>query len=130
SHRADSSLRRAFEDQGLTPRITCTARDADLIKTYVRTGLGVGILAEMAMLPQDNADLTVLPVVWLLPTCTTYLLLRRDRLLRDFTSAFITTLPPQLDRFDLRRSLLDEANFKRPPPPHWRDQLATDNRPG
>ena len=44
------------------------SRDADLIKTYVREGLGVGILAEMALLPDDASDLVVLEVaVELLP---------------------------------------------------------------
>lgn len=122
THRPDSSMRRAFENKGFVPKIACTARDADLIKTYVRTGLGVGILAEMAIMPQDDADLTVLSLAGLLPQCTTYLLLRGDRLLRDFTAQFITTLAPQLDEHDLRRSLSGDTSFQWPEPPHWRDK--------
>ena len=47
SIRADSSLQRAFAGAAVTPQIAMTARDANLIKTYVRAGLGAGLLAEM-----------------------------------------------------------------------------------
>src|SRR5687768_9414583 len=46
-----SSLNEAFAKTGLTPNVAITARDADVIKTYVRLGLGVGIVASMAMVP-------------------------------------------------------------------------------
>jgi len=51
---ADSSLNQAFRDQGLTPKFAITARDADVIKTYVRAGMGVGILAEIQHSIQVN----------------------------------------------------------------------------
>jgi len=106
SRAADSSLRRAFNDAGLTPEISVTARDADLIKTYVRTGLGVGIVAEMAVDASDY-DLVALPARGLFPTCTTWLLIRRDRVLRDYAEALIRTLIPDIDLRDLRRALHD-----------------------
>ncbi|MBL0029274.1 MAG: LysR family transcriptional regulator [Rhodanobacteraceae bacterium] len=106
SRAADSSLRRAFQDAGLAPDISVTARDADLIKTYVRTGLGVGILAEMAVDGSDG-DLVALPARGLFPTCTTWLLIRKDRVLRDYTEALIRTLIPEIDLRDLRRALTD-----------------------
>ncbi|MDN5865725.1 MAG: LysR substrate-binding domain-containing protein, partial [Gammaproteobacteria bacterium] len=71
--RAESSMRRAFGREGLEPQVICTARDADLIKTYVRAGLGVGILAEMALRDEDRRDLQVLDIGNLLPECTTWL---------------------------------------------------------
>ncbi|HQW81438.1 MAG TPA: LysR substrate-binding domain-containing protein, partial [Pseudomonadota bacterium] len=108
SRAADSSLRRTFHDSGLTPDISVTARDADLIKTYVRTGLGVGILAEMAVDVSDT-DLVTLSVRGLFPTCTTWLLIRKDRVLRDYTEALIRTLIPSIDLRDLRRALADDA---------------------
>src|SRR5699024_5032379 len=49
SDRPDSSLMSSFAGENLTPRIAFTARDADVIKTYVRMGMGVGILASMAL---------------------------------------------------------------------------------
>ena len=106
SRAADSSLRRAFTEAGLSPEISVTARDADLIKTYVRTGLGVGILAEMAVNASDT-DLVALPARGLFPTCTTWLLIRKDRVLRDYAEALISTLIPGIDLRDLRRALHD-----------------------
>ena len=44
----ESSFKRAFREQGLEPRVVFTARDADIIKTYVRMGMGVGVIASMA----------------------------------------------------------------------------------
>ena len=117
-----SSLRKTFQAENLEPRIACTARDADLIKTYVRAGLGVGILAEMAILPEDYTDLEVRCIDNLLPTCTTYVLVRPDRLLRDFTVAFISLLAPQLERRKLPRMLDVDEPEGFPKPIHWRDE--------
>jgi LysR family cys regulon transcriptional activator len=52
-----SELDTAFNRAGLTPRIVFTATDADVIKTYVRLGLGVGVIASMAVDPVSDPDL-------------------------------------------------------------------------
>lgn len=119
SLRADSSLRHAFAAAGLIPNFACTARDADLIKTYVRAGLGVGILAEMAMTPEDAADLRVLELADLLPECTAWLVLRRDRVLRDYATALVELVAPQIDGRELRRVLAGNATAQWPLPPTW-----------
>ncbi|HET7369984.1 MAG TPA: LysR substrate-binding domain-containing protein [Gammaproteobacteria bacterium] len=119
--RPDSSLRRAFGHAGLRPRIACTARDADLIKTYVRAGLGVGVLAEMAWLPEDAADLRMVAIDGLLPECISWLLVRNDRLLRDYALAFIRALAPHVDRHDLRRAFEGGESVEWPEPPGWRE---------
>jgi DNA-binding transcriptional LysR family regulator len=54
SQRPESSLRRAFAAQGLEPQLAMTAHEGDLLKTYVRAGLGVAILAEMAVSAIDD----------------------------------------------------------------------------
>lgn len=128
STRAESTLRRAFSAAGIEPQIAITARDADLIKTYVRNGLGVGVLAEMAMLDSD-ADLRALPADGLFPVCTTWLVLRRDRVVRDYALDFAAALAPQADRCDLRR-LLDagDAAPAWDSPPLWRERTATQQR--
>lgn len=118
---AESSLRRAFVDAGCDLKLAVTARDADLIKTYVRAGLGVGILAEMALGPDDRKDLCVLPAAGLLPTCTTWIVLKRDRVQRDFALELITRLAPQIDHRDLVRVVQGAASADWPEPPHWRD---------
>ena len=55
-----SSLPALFETAGLSLDVALTARDSDVIKTYVRIGLGVGILARLAIDPVTDGDLTVL----------------------------------------------------------------------
>ncbi len=121
SLKPESSLRRAFEAEGLFPRITMTASDADLIKIYVRAGLGIGILAEMAILPGDT-DLLSLPADHLLPQCTTWIVLRRETVLREYVLDFIHTLAPHLDRRDITRALAGSAPQCWPEAPHWRDR--------
>jgi DNA-binding transcriptional LysR family regulator len=122
SVRPESSLRQAFVAAGLKPQITMTAGDADLIKTYVRAGLGIGVLAEMAMLSSD-ADLQVLPADHLFPQCTTWIVLRREAVLREFVLEFIGQFAPHLDRRDVMHALAtDAASTKWPDAPHWRER--------
>ena len=52
-----SSLQNVFSREGLSPKVALTARDSDVIKTYVRLGLGVGIVASVAIEPAHDADL-------------------------------------------------------------------------
>lgn len=113
--RPDSSLRRSFERAGLEPHIACTARDADLIKTYVRSGLGVGILAEMAIVPEDAGELRTYAVPDLFPRCTAWLLLRGDRLLRNYALEFVSQVTARIDLQDLRRGLAADG------PQRWSD---------
>jgi LysR family cys regulon transcriptional activator len=121
SLKADSSLRLAFEAHHLKPQISMTAGDADLIKTYVRAGLGIGVLAEMAMLAGDT-DLATLPADHLFPQCTTWIVLRRDCVLREYMLEFITQFAPHLDRRDVVRTLAgDSAAGGWTGVPHWRE---------
>jgi DNA-binding transcriptional LysR family regulator len=122
SLKADSSLRRAFEAVDLHPQIVMTAGDADLIKTYVRTGLGIGVLAEMAMLGSDT-DLHALPTDHLFATCTTWIVLRRESVLREYVLEFIAQFAPHLDRRDVIRALAaDMSPAEWPAVPHWRER--------
>jgi LysR family cys regulon transcriptional activator len=98
----ESSLKKAFAQQGLEPNVVFTARDADIIKTYVRMGMGVGIVAPMAYECQDQKDLTALSAAGMFPRVTTWLGFRRDSVLRrymvDFIALFAPHLTPQLTR--------------------------------
>jgi len=128
SKRPESSLRRAFASAGLEPLIAMTAADADLIKTYVRAGLGVGVLAEMALTPGADDDLQVIQADALLPLCTTWIVLRRDSVLRDYTLDWIMQFAPHLDRNDVRRQLTLGIVPETPPQvPHWRDRTLAED---
>jgi LysR family cys regulon transcriptional activator len=96
----ESSFKRAFADQGLEPDVVFTARDADIIKTYVRMGMGVGVVAAMAWECQDKKDLVAIDAVGLFPRVTTWIGFRRDTVLRgymvDFAALFAPHLLPEL----------------------------------
>ena len=72
-----------------------TARDSDVIKTYVRLGLGVGIVASVAIEPAHDADLVVLDGSHLFPIHTTCVGFRRGTLLRNFAYDFMQLFGPQ-----------------------------------
>jgi LysR family cys regulon transcriptional activator len=99
-----SQLDHAFELAGLHPQLALTAVDADVIKTYVRLGLGVGIVARMAFDPVADSDLIALDAGHLFEYSTTYIGLRRDMFIRNFMYDFIKLFAPHLDR-----GLIDEA---------------------
>ncbi|MFC4761569.1 LysR substrate-binding domain-containing protein [Dyella koreensis] len=126
SLKATSSLSRAFHAVNLHPQIAMTASDADLIKTYVRAGLGIGILAEMALLPSDNADLRALPADHLFPPCTTWIVLRRESVLREYALEFIGLFAPHLERRAVSRLLASTGTSAThwPAIPHWRERVA------
>lgn len=90
----ESSFKRAFSDQGLDPRVVFTARDADIIKTYVRMGMGVGVLASMAYECKDQEDLKAIDAKGLFPQVTTWLGFPRDRVLRGYMVDFIHLFAP------------------------------------
>ncbi|HVW67487.1 MAG TPA: HTH-type transcriptional regulator CysB [Steroidobacteraceae bacterium] len=93
-----SSLNDAFAKAGLTPNVALTARDADVIKTYVRLGLGVGIVANVALDPTEDRDLVSISATHLFPAHKTWIGFARDGLLRRYMYDFITLLAPHLDR--------------------------------
>jgi len=87
----------AFSKAGLTPDLRLTAMDADVIKTYVRRGLGVGIVAEMALEDIQRDGLVVLPTQGeLFGTCSTMLAVRKGVFLPSFAYRFIEMFAPGL----------------------------------
>ena len=117
----ESSLRQTFNSAGLALNLAMTARDADLIKTYVRAGFGVGVLAEMAQSAEDG-DLVRIEAAGLLPQCTCWALLRKDRILRDYTLSLLRRLLPWLHGNELQRLLRGVQATASTPPPHWRER--------
>ncbi len=96
SFSGESSLKRAFAEQGLEPNVGFTARDADVIKTYVKMGLGVGIVASMAADCADRKDLQVIDAQGLFPRSTTWIGYRKDALLRRYMVDFIQLFAPHI----------------------------------
>ncbi len=95
--RVPHRCRRRSAAGGLTPNVAITARDADVIKTYVRLGLGVGIVAHMAI-DDDDRDLKAIEASHLFPAHVTWLGFRRGTLLRRYMYEFAQLLAPHLER--------------------------------
>ncbi|WP_192034683.1 HTH-type transcriptional regulator CysB [Halomonas sp. YLGW01] len=93
-----SQLDDAFRNQDLTPNVVLTAADADVIKTYVRLGLGVGIVAHMAVDPETDDDLVALDASHLFESSTTKIGIRRGTFMRGFMFDFVQGFAPHLDR--------------------------------
>ncbi|MBZ5489075.1 HTH-type transcriptional regulator CysB [Halomonas aquamarina] len=99
-----SQLDDAFKAEGLTPNVVLTAADADVIKTYVRLGMGVGIVAHMAVDPALDDDLVALDASHLFESSTTKIGIRRGTFMRGYMYDFLTRFAPHLSR-----DLVDEA---------------------
>ena len=93
-----SKLDEAFMERGLAPRVVFTAADADVIKTYVRLGLGVGIVAKMAYDPEEDSDLVALDASDLFSASVTKIGFRRGTFLRGFMYEFIEQFAPHLTK--------------------------------
>lgn len=92
------SIDHAFSRAGVKTRVALTAMDADVIKTYVELGLGVGIIAAIAFDDQRDSHLRALEARHLFPINTTSVAVRRGGLLRGFAYEFIQTFAPHLTR--------------------------------
>jgi LysR family cys regulon transcriptional activator len=99
-----SSLKRAFADEGLEPDVVFTARDADVIKTYVRMGLGVGIVASMAEDCEDKKDLIAIDAEGLFPRSTTWIGFRKDAVMRRYMLDFMQLFAPHISADQLENT--------------------------
>lgn len=93
-----SELDSAFNRSGLTPRIVFTATDADVIKTYVRLGIGVGVIASMAMDPATDSDLVAIDASHIFEASTTKIGFKKGTFLRSYMYDFIKRFAPHLTR--------------------------------
>ena len=108
-----SRLDEAFAAAGLTPNVVFTATDTDVIKTYVRLGLGVGIIAGMAYDPAQDGDLAALDASHLFRPSRTYIGCRKDVFMRRFMLDFIALFAPHLTPELVRAALAAGSAAKR-----------------
>ncbi len=94
-----TKIDQAFEAKRLQPRIALEAIDSDVIKTYVRLGLGVGIVAEMAIKDDGtNSDLVAIPAGALFGVNVARIAFKRSAYLRNFVYTFAELLSDKLNR--------------------------------
>ena len=93
-----SKLDEAFAERNLTAKVVFTATDADVIKTYVRLGLGIGIVAHMAYDPDIDTDLVAIEAGHLFDSSVTSIGFRKGTYLRGYMYDFISGFAPHLTR--------------------------------
>ena len=105
-----SKIDQAFAARKLQPRIVLEAIDSDVIKTYVRLGLGIGIVAEMAMRDDPLGDLVVRPVGHLFGQSVARVAFKRGAYLRNFVYKFAELLSDRLSRDLIARAMTGHVN--------------------
>src|SRR3954465_10658689 len=88
----------AFSVRGLKPDVLLEAIDADVIKTYVELGMGVGIIAGMAFDPERDRNLRAIPVGQLFGMNVSRVAVKQGAYLRSYIYTFIELLAPTLNR--------------------------------
>ncbi len=102
---------RAFAQRHLTPNIVLEAIDSDVIKTYVRLGLGVGIVAEMAVREDPpGGELVSRPLGHLLGQNVARIAFKRGAYLRNYVYSFAELLSDRLNRTLLQRAMNGDAS--------------------
>ena len=105
-----SKIDQAFAARRMQPRIVLEAIDSDVIKTYVRLGLGIGIVAEMAMRDDPVGDLAVRPVGHLFGQSVARVAFKRGAYLRNFVYKFAELLSDRLSRELIARAMTGHVN--------------------
>ena len=110
-----SQLDQAFSAKGLAPQVVFTATDADVIKTYVRLGLGIGIIAQMAYDSETDKGLTALDASHLFEPSITKIGFRRGTFLRQYMYDFMEIFAPHLtrDRVDAAVAAADKDEIEK-----------------
>lgn len=99
-----SKIDKAFSSKNLQPDVVLEAIDADVIKTYVETGMGIGIVAGVAYDADRDRNLRVIPAGHLFGNNVTKIAVKQNAYLRSFVYTFIELFSPTLTR-----KLVDQA---------------------
>nr|WP_314984325.1 HTH-type transcriptional regulator Cbl [uncultured Pantoea sp.] len=109
-----SRVDRAFQAAGLKPDIVLSAQDSDVVKTYVKLGLGVGILADQACETEENEDLERLDATHLFDASTVWLGLKRGQLQRNYVWQFLELCNANLSLEEIKRQALSYGSDDEP----------------
>jgi LysR family cys regulon transcriptional activator len=103
-----TKINEAFRLRGLSPDIVLEAIDADVIKTYVELGMGVGLLADIAFNSERDRHLRALPVGHLFGSNVTRVALKQGAYLRSYVYTLVELLSPSLNRKLIEQALKGE----------------------
>ncbi len=104
-----SKINQAFDAKGLVPNVVLTAIDADVIKTYVELGLGVGILAQMAFNPKRDRHLRSIDASHLFEPSTTRIGISRTSYFRSYIYDFIEFFAPHLNHAVVKAAMEERS---------------------
>ena len=99
---------KVFSEHNLQPNIVLTAVDADVIKTYVRLGLGIGIIANMAFSPEQDDDLLAINVEHLFGISTSQVALKKRCYIKPYIYPFIEMFAPHLTQTLIKKAIACE----------------------
>jgi LysR family cys regulon transcriptional activator len=102
----------AFENKGLSPNFVLTATDVDVMKTYVRAGLGLAIVASLAHNSKDDSDLVAIEASHLFKPDVIKIALRKGTYQRSYTYDFIELFAPSLAREQIQGMLFDRLSIR------------------
>lgn len=105
-----SKIDTAFSQRNLSPDIILEAIDADVIKTYVETGMGIGIVAGHAYDPERDRNLKVIPAGHLFGNNVTHLGVKQGAYLRSFVYTFIELFSPTLTKKIVEQAMNNESD--------------------
>lgn len=97
-----SQLDKSFQQANLEPRVAFTATDSDVIKTYVRLGMGAGIIAEMACRDED-ADLVYIDASHLFPDSVIKIGFRHSRHISAYQFDFLHMVAPHIEMETIKK---------------------------
>lgn len=103
---------KAFADAGVEPRIIMSGIDADVCKTYVSLGLGIGILSDLAFDPERDTGIATRALGDLMPSSTVHVVLRSNTYLRPYLLEFIRSVAPHLTPGVVRQAVQNNHNAR------------------
>lgn len=87
-------LDQTFRHHGLSPNIAISASDADVVKTYVRYGMGIGVIAQMAYDPKADNDLVAIDIGHLFPMAVTKVGYLKEKVIKPYMFELVRLLSP------------------------------------
>ncbi|MGD9425210.1 HTH-type transcriptional regulator Cbl [Pantoea sp. NSTU24] len=109
-----SRVDRAFQSAALKPDIVLSAQDSDVVKTYVKLGLGVGILADQACETEESEELVRIDATHLFDPSTVWLGLKRGQLQRNYVWQFLELCNANLSLEEIKRQALSYSSDDEP----------------
>ncbi len=98
-----SEVERVFREQGLEPDFVITATDSEILKSYVRMGMGVGLIARMAYSPDKDSDLKLINADHLFSPMRAKIVFHKNFFFRKYVTDFVSMLAPHMDEEMLRK---------------------------